>query len=215
VLQPNDKIVVFSKNENDMLADTTLSDFAFSKKELTKKERELWQKRIEEKLFWKSVGVSEYQVAPILAESEKYLLQNQPIIQLSDEEKEQILEFKDYGFFSRKRLLAPILEKLNQQARLGSPLQILEIAGEVKVPGVYPLTKNATVKDLVVAAGGFTESTYMKKSEITRSEINADGTAQITHISFEPSEIWRDHTVQDLELKIVLIFLRYLRGNKN
>jgi len=201
VLQPNDKIVVFSKNENEMLADTTLSDMAFSKKELTKKEKELWQERIEKKLFWKSIGLMDDKLDPLLAESETYALQNQPIIQLTDEEKEQVLEYKNYGFFSRKRLLAPILEKLNQQARMGSPLQTLEIAGEVKVPGVYPLTKNATIKNVVVAAGGFTESTYLKKSEITRSEISSDGTAQIRHISFSPSDIWQTSAENELALQ--------------
>ncbi|WP_340678633.1 SLBB domain-containing protein, partial [Paraglaciecola sp.] len=201
VLQPNDKVVVFSKNENDLLADTTLSDMAYSKKELSKKEKELWQKRIEEKLFWKSIGISDDKLASVLAESEAYAIQNQPIIQLTDEEKEQVLEFKNYGFFSRKRLLAPILEKLNQQARMDSPLQILEIAGEVKIPGVYPLTKNATIKSVVIAAGGFTESSYMKKSEITRSEISPDGTAQISHISFSPSDIWQTGVENELALQ--------------
>ena len=201
VLQPNDKIVVFSKNENEMLADTNLADMAFSKKELTKKEKELWQKRIEEKLFWKSVGLLEQKLDPVLAENETYALQNQPIIQLTKEEKTQVLEFKDFGFFSRKRLLAPILEKLHQQARMGSPLQIIEIAGEVKVPGVYPLTKNATIKKVIIAAGGFTESTYMKKSEITRSEISPDGTAQISHISFSPSDILQTGVENELALQ--------------
>ena len=192
VLQPNDKIVVFSKNENELLANTKLSDMAYSKKELTKKEKELWQKRIEEKLFWKSIGFLEEKVDPILAENESYVLQNQPIIQLTKKEKEQVLEYKDYTFFSRKRLLAPILDKLNQQARMGNSLKIVEIAGEVKVPGVYPLTKNATIKDIIVAAGGFTESTYMTKSEITRSEITSEGVAEIRHISFSPIDVLKE-----------------------
>ncbi|KXI28144.1 SLBB domain-containing protein [Paraglaciecola hydrolytica] len=199
-LQPNDKIVVFSKNENEALIDTTLTDMAFSQTQLVKKEKEQWRKRIDEKLFWKSIGVSDEKIDPILSENETYALQNQPIVQLSDLEKKQIIEFKDHGFFSRKRLLVPILEKLNQQARMGSPLQILEIAGEVKVPGIYPLTKNASIKDVIVAAGGFTESTYMKKSEITRSEINSNGVAQISHISFSPSDIWQASS-EELALK--------------
>jgi polysaccharide biosynthesis/export protein len=201
LLKANDKIIVFSKYENDMLADINLTDFAHNKEELTKKERELWQKRIEEKLFWKRVGVSEQKLEPALADNEAYVLQNQPIIQLTEEEKTQVLDTKDFGFFSRKRLMAPILERLNQQARMGSPLQTIEIAGEVKVPGVYPLSKNASIKSVVVAAGGFTESTYMKKSEITRSEISPDGSAQISHVSFSPSDIFSETLPSELVLK--------------
>jgi polysaccharide biosynthesis/export protein len=78
---------------------------------------------------------------------------------------------------------------------------LVEIAGEVKVPGVYPLTKMASIKSLVKAAGGLTESSYMQKSEITRSELNAEGVAQISHISFSPAELLSSKAQSKIDLQ--------------
>lgn len=188
LLKPNDNILVFSKMENELLADIHLEEMAYGQEELEVKENQRWQRRIEEKLFWKNVGIVESNTSSALIDNEDYLLQNQPIIQLTEDEIEQVLELKDFGFFSRKRMLKPVINKLQEQARHGHPLQLVEIAGEVKVPGLYPLSRNANIKSLIVAAGGLTESSYMKVSEVTRSEIGPEGVAQVNHISFSPLE---------------------------
>ena len=73
--------------------------------------------------------------------------------------------------FSRQRLLLPIIDKLKRQSAAGQPLQLVEIDGEVKYPGVYPLVNNAKVDDLVSAAGGYLESAYLSRAELTRSRI--------------------------------------------
>jgi polysaccharide biosynthesis/export protein len=194
-MNPNDRILVFSKIESEDLSDVHIEDMAYRTKELVKREKDLWEKRIEDNLFWKSVGLYEDNNSntAVNPESELYLLQNQPIIQLTDEEKQKILEYKDFTFFSRKRMLVPVIEKLRDQAKQGEPIQLVEIAGEVKVPGVYPLVKNASIHHLIKAAGGLTESSYLKKSEITRSAVSAEGVAQISHISFSPSDIINDN----------------------
>jgi polysaccharide export outer membrane protein len=83
---------------------------------------------------------------------------------------------------SRQKLLLPIIEQLKSQASTGQPVQLVEIDGEVKYPGVYPLAKNITVKDLVLAAGGVVESAYLKHAELTRSVINNEE-ADIKRIS--------------------------------
>jgi polysaccharide export outer membrane protein len=116
-------------------------------------------------------------------------MQTLPIISLTEAEREKVLEFKDTNYFSRKRMLSLLIVKLREQAKHGKPLQLTEIAGEVKVPGVYPLTRNATVNSLVKAAGGLTESSYMTKSEITRTTISEKGVAEINHISFNPGDV--------------------------
>ncbi|MBV2127812.1 SLBB domain-containing protein [Rheinheimera sp. SM2107] len=71
--------------------------------------------------------------------------------------------------FSRKELLYPILQKLRQQARANNNLKIVTVGGDVKVPGEYPLTVDATVTDLVAAAGGLNDSAYFNRAELSRT----------------------------------------------
>lgn len=58
---------------------------------------------------------------------------------------------------SRQALLAPVIERLKAQAAQGKPVQIAEVRGEVKYPGIYPLTPYSRTYDLIMAAGGFNE----------------------------------------------------------
>jgi protein involved in polysaccharide export with SLBB domain len=67
------------------------------------------------------------------------------------------------------------------------------------VPGVYPLTKNASVNSLIKAAGGLTESSYLMKSEITRTTVSEKGVAEINHIRFNPGDVL-DGNVSDVAL---------------
>ncbi|CAJ1820273.1 hypothetical protein FNBNMHLP_01410 [Aeromonas jandaei] len=69
---------------------------------------------------------------------------------------------------SRQALLAPVIERLKAQAAQGKPVQIAEVRGEVKYPGVYPLTAYSRTHDLILAAGGFNE----KASIIELSRVN-------------------------------------------
>ncbi len=58
---------------------------------------------------------------------------------------------------SRATLLAPVLQQLRQQATPQQPVQVAEVAGEVKFAGTYPIPKNASLNDLLLAAGGVRE----------------------------------------------------------
>lgn len=197
LLQPNDKILVFSLTETEIeeFGDIPLEDLAFTQKELELQEKARWEKRIENRLFWANIGLAD---SDTLKDSESP--QSKPIIELTDVEKENILEYKDSAYFSRKRMLAPVIKKLKEQAKYGRPVKVVEIAGEVKVPGLYPLSDNASAKSLIKAAGGLTESSYLKKSEITRTYINTDGIAQVSHISFSLNEILSDKPDNDVNL---------------
>ncbi|MFQ1933239.1 SLBB domain-containing protein [Aeromonas veronii] len=72
---------------------------------------------------------------------------------------------------SRQALLAPVIERLKAQAAQGKPVQIAEVRGEVKYPGVYPLTPYSRTHDLILAAGGFNE----KANIIELSRVNERG----------------------------------------
>lgn len=70
--------------------------------------------------------------------------------------------------FSRTELLHPVLALLRQQARTNETLQIVSASGEVKVPGEYPLAVNATLLDLIKAAGGLKDSAFVNRAELSR-----------------------------------------------
>lgn len=194
-LKPNDKVLVFSKTENDVLGELQLVDLAFTKDELQLNEKELWQERIDDRLFWESVGLfGEKTFSSNLSEAQKDA-QTLPIIMLTEAEREKVLEFKDINYYSRKRMLSPVIVKLREQAKYGDPLQLVEIAGEVKMPGTYPLTRNASITSLLKAAGGLTESSYMMKSEVTRTTVSDEGIANIEHITFSPQNVLNDETL--------------------
>jgi polysaccharide export outer membrane protein len=83
----------------------------------------------------------------------------------------QTEQAKKLSSFSRQRLLLPIIDQLKRQASSGQPMQLVEVDGQVKYPGIYPLVKNARVDSLITAAGGFQESAYLARAELTRNQL--------------------------------------------
>lgn len=52
------------------------------------------------------------------------------------------------------------------------PTRMVEIIGEIKIPGKYPRFENMTVTDLIVLSGGLTEKAQMKNIGISRLDKN-------------------------------------------
>ncbi|MBN25745.1 MAG: polysaccharide export protein [Alteromonadaceae bacterium] len=98
-------------------------------------------------------------------------------------EKYLILEKTKY--LSREELLAPIIERLQYESTQSSPMKLVEITGQVKFPGVYPVQKNATVRDLILAGGGLLESAYLQKAEISRTSLDSSNALRIEHIQID------------------------------
>ncbi len=82
-------------------------------------------------------------------------------------------ELKNRG--KRRILLNEIIAKLNQQATSVDSVQIVSISGAVKVPGQYPLTKNASYMDLVELAGGFKDDAYIESAEVRQTLVRSSG----------------------------------------
>ena len=80
-------------------------------------------------------------------------------------DKELSVTSKD---FTRAILLKPIIDRIKLNSSLQNPMQLISISGDVPHPGIYPLFKNATAKDLVEAAGGFNDTAYDKAIELSR-----------------------------------------------
>lgn len=83
---------------------------------------------------------------------------------------------------SREALLAPVIEKLKAQSSHNDPVQIAEVRGEVKFPGIYPLGRYTTQADLLTAAGGLKETAFT--AELSRINEAADGTLSISYERF-------------------------------
>lgn len=80
---------------------------------------------------------------------------------------------------SRESLLRPVIEKLKAQSSISHPVQIAEIRGEVKYPGVYPVTRGMTQFDLVLAAGGLQETAFA--AELSRVNQSSQGDISLTY----------------------------------
>jgi polysaccharide export outer membrane protein len=109
------------------------------------------------------------------------------IEQAAQDENSNDLSAESYSPYSRNNLLAPIIKQLKQQASTNKAIQLVEINGKVSHPGVYPLTVNGRVADLITAAGGLLESAYTKEAEITRM---VDGDAsQVEHVKINLEQL--------------------------
>jgi protein involved in polysaccharide export with SLBB domain len=80
--------------------------------------------------------------------------------------RDQIYVFNLEG--GRELQLKPVLDDLRQQASKGAPAQTVQVGGQVRVPGQYPLEVGMTVSDLVRAGAGLDEAAYSAEAELTR-----------------------------------------------
>lgn len=95
-------------------------------------------------------------------------------------EKQLLLE--DTKTYSRKRLLAPIIARLKDEGSQTVPVKLVEISGQVKYPGVYPIATGGRVRDLVLAAGGLIESAYVQKAELSRTQVDINNAFKVQHL---------------------------------
>ena len=193
-LNPNDKIIVFSRFEEKALEDIALANLALTKEQQDQQRKaELWHE-YQQKEFEKYVGVatkkSEFEeVNPNLSMSQM----------LEKKLKEQEEDAKSYALFSRHNLLKPVIAKLEQQAGVMQAMQIVEISGSVMYPGIYPLMEGGEVKDLITAAGGLLESAYTQQAEVTR--IANKDVSNIEHIKFDLKSAMQGKTASNISLQ--------------
>ncbi|WP_350432814.1 SLBB domain-containing protein [Shewanella sp. H8] len=101
---------------------------------------------------------------------------------------------------SRKELLFPVVTKLTQQSNAQQGIKIVAIAGKIRHPGVYPLTSNAKVTDLLKAAGGLLEGAYTERAELTRTHTTA-AMSDIIHKNINLHAVINGNQQEDLELE--------------
>ena len=195
-LKANDKIIVFSRFEEKEIEKTALENMALSQEQQEQQfKAEQWHK-FKQKEFEKYIGISQ---------KDETIKKNQQGLTIADfskrkaNQQSQELKAEDYAFFSRHNLLLPIIEKLKQQASIAQAIQLVEINGNVTYPGIYPLTVNGEVADLVTAAGGLLESAYTKQAEITR--IVLGDASQVEHVRFDLESALKGESQNNITLR--------------
>jgi protein involved in polysaccharide export with SLBB domain len=98
--------------------------------------------------------------------------------------------FSIYRSDDRQRVVKPLLEELQLQARFGEPFREVSISGQVPAPGTFPLEQGMRVSDLLRAGGGLSEEAYALKAEIARYDV----------VNGE----YRDSIVMDVDLESIL-----------
>jgi protein involved in polysaccharide export with SLBB domain len=89
--------------------------------------------------------------------------------------------------FSRKQLLAPIIARIKSESSDKRAVQLYEVGGQVKFPGVYPIPVNNNLQNSIDAAGGLTEAAFLENAEITKVSFEGDS-ASTLHFQFSLSQ---------------------------
>lgn len=179
-LNKNDKLLIFSNTSKYSDEKISLDELAYTQEQLSAKERAYAKGKFKEESFWEKYGRKPSSLSLSVNSNEQIDNLAAKSIESIANETNKDSDIKEAGLFSRQRLLDPVLSKLRHQGASGQPIQLVEIDGQVKFPGIYPLAKNAMVKDLVTAAGGVTEAAYLKRAEITRNSYNAQGALKVS-----------------------------------
>lgn len=102
---------------------------------------------------------------------------------------------------SRDRTIAPLLDELRLQSRIGEPMQVVEIGGRVKAGGRYPLEPGMRVSDLIRAGGSLEDAAYGGQAELSRHRV-VDGEARSSElIVVDVAAILNGDAAADIELQ--------------
>lgn len=124
----------------------------------------------------------------VLQFSLQHVLENK-----SNSEQDIVLQPLDmvYTFLqdgTRVEQLEPIIQQIKDQNSGGALSKTVEIAGNVRYPGVYPLTLNMNIRNLILLAGGLKEASYLGNAEVTTRDLSNAEIASIQHINVNLSE---------------------------
>ncbi len=180
-LLPNDKVLVFSNVTKQIDEALSLDELAFTQEQLFAKEREQAKNSYQEKSFWQKYDGHSSRIAlNDSVDEDAESLVNKSLVEITNNALDKEISIREMALFSRQRLLEPVLRKLRQQGASGQPIQLIEVDGQVKFPGIYPLANNAKVRDLLAAAGGVKESAYLARAEITRNVLTQRGASKVS-----------------------------------
>ncbi len=82
-------------------------------------------------------------------------------------------------FEDRSDLIEEVVFRLQAQAKQPSTTNIVEISGDVRLPGQYPLLADRRLDTLIALAGGFERSAYLESAEVSRLSFTPEGGVRI------------------------------------
>ncbi|WP_046004792.1 SLBB domain-containing protein [Pseudoalteromonas rubra] len=153
-LERNDEVYIFSRFNSLLEEEKALENLAITAEERELQEKvKLWH-LYERRQFDKKVtfdeAISKAKNPPTTTEQEEELADYTPAV------------------FSRENLLAPVLSKLDYQASTVKQNLTINVTGQVRFPGQYPVSRDMSTIDAIRAAGGLLESAYTEFAEVTR-----------------------------------------------
>lgn len=101
----------------------------------------------------------------------------------------------------RQRVVQPLLEELSLQSSVDSPVRQVEISGNVRAPGTYPLEDGMRVSDLIRAGGNLNEAAYALEAELTRYSIGEGAKRMISVVNVDLDAVRRGNLAANLELR--------------
>ena len=89
---------------------------------------------------------------------------------------------------ARTEILNDVISQLKAQSDAVERSRVVRISGQVRFPGEYPLYDGMTVSDLLLAAGGVTESALIEEAELTRYYVEGNAGRQVNHLPINLQE---------------------------
>jgi protein involved in polysaccharide export with SLBB domain len=102
---------------------------------------------------------------------------------------------------SRDRVIQPLIEDLRQQSNISRPEEVVRIDGRANVPGEYPLETGMTVRDLIRAGGGLSDSAYGGTAELTRYRVVNGESRQTDLIKVDLAAVLRADPAANIHLE--------------
>ncbi|KAF7788313.1 hypothetical protein PRUB_a2940 [Pseudoalteromonas rubra] len=169
-LRKNDEIYIFSRFNSQQEEEKALKQLAITAEEKALQEKvKLWH-LYERRQFEQTVTFDE--AISKLQKEEAGVEEDEPVPGYG------LKEGDTATVFGRESLLSPILAQLEYQSSSMKENLTINIAGQVRFPGAYPVSVDMTTSAAINAAGGLLESAYTNFAEITR--VNKRG--EIKHI---------------------------------
>jgi protein involved in polysaccharide export with SLBB domain len=101
----------------------------------------------------------------------------EPVYVSRGEEEDEPKEERRYE--DRSDLIREVVFRLEAQAKSPASTNVVDVAGDVRLPGRYPLLGDRSMGALIALAGGFENSAFLEEAEITRLNFDPRGGARI------------------------------------
>jgi len=101
----------------------------------------------------------------------------------------------------RQRIVEPLMDELRLQSTMDSPAREVQISGDVRAPGVYPMEAGMRISDLIRAGGDLSETAYVHEAELTRYARAAGTSREIDVVKVNLQAVRQGDTTADLVLQ--------------